>query len=160
MTFPQNGTFKGKDKMISPEELLINTKYSITLNPNDKRQYFGLTDRISKLRQFIEQQLLEVPNVKFYLHMEISRNGRLHFHGTIVFTTIESIKHFYIMKVNEWQDYYQIDMDTIKDEKIWNAYCVKSKSIIDELISTEVCLNKYRKVKMDKNGICHKSFFE
>lgn len=160
MTYPPNGRLKPKDQLITPEELLINTKYSITLNPNDKRQYFGLTDRISKLRQFIEQQLLEVPNVKFYLHMEISKNGRLHFHGTVVFTTIESIKHFYIMKVNEWQDYYSIDMDTINDEKIWDAYCTKSKSIINEIISTEECLNKYRQVKMDKNGIKHKSFFE
>lgn len=160
MTLPNNGKHNFKDKMMSPEILTINTIYSLTLNPNDKRQFFDNTDRVLKLKQFIEQQLLEIPNVKLILYMEISRNGRLHFHGTINFTTIESIRHFYICKVHEWQEYYQMDMDTIKDPQIWNEYCTKSKSIINERVSTEDCLNKYRKVKIDKNGIAHKSFFE
>lgn len=159
MTDQKKAPFIGKAKIISPEDIALKTKYSFTLNPNDKRQYFDCTDRIEKLTEFMEHELLEIPNVDIDMHMEISRNGRLHFHGTISFNTIDSIKHFYVVKMHPWQQFCNLVIETITDKDKWEEYCKKSKKIIDVNITTKKCFDKYRKVKVDKNGVAHKSFF-
>lgn len=152
-------TYNPKDKMLSPEAIEVGTIYSFTVNPNDKRQYWELMDRVEKLTHFMELQLIDIPNVHIMLHMEISRTGRLHFHGTIKFTTKECIKHFFLFKIYDWMKLHQLDMGVINDSKIWDDYCTKSKSILDVKITTKECMDKYRKVKVDKNGVAHKPFF-
>jgi len=159
MTDQKKAPFIGKAKIISPEELALKTKYTFTINPNDKRQYFECTDRIEKLTSFMEQELLEIPNVDVDVYMECSRNGRLHFHGTIEFKTKDSIKHFYVIKMHQWQQFSNIAIEPLKEPEKWLEYCTKSKSIIDVQISTKNVFDKYRKVKVDKNGVAHKSFF-
>lgn len=159
MTDHKKAPFMGKAKIISPEEIILKTKYSFTLNPNDKRQYFEVTNRIHKLTEFIEQELLEIPNVDVDVYMEVSRTGRLHFHGTIAFSTKESIVHFYVNKMNDWLSFCNMEIAPLKDPDIWLTYCTKSKSLIDVHITTKDCLDRYRKVKVDKNGVAHKSYF-
>lgn len=159
MTDYKKAPFLGKAKIISPEEIVCDTKYSFTINPNDKRQYFDCIDRVIKLREFLEQQILEIPNVHINVYMECSRNGRLHFHGTIMFTTFDSIKHYYINKMHDWSNWCNMEIAPLTDPDKWQEYCVKSKKIIHEHITTKDCLDRYRKVKIDKNGVAHKSFF-
>lgn len=164
MTDQKKTSFLGKAKIISPEEIILKTKYSFTINPNDKRQYFENTEgvafhRINKLKEFMEQELLEIPNVDIDIYMECSRNGRLHFHGTICFNTIDSIKTFYISKINQWLTFSNIEIAELKDPEIWLVYCTKSKHLIDVHITTKDCLDRFRKVKVDKNGVSHKSYF-
>lgn len=159
MTDYKKAPFIGKAKIISPEEIVHDTKYSFTINPNDKRQYFDCADRVNKLREFLEQQILEIPNVPIDVYMECSRNGRLHFHGTIMFTTHHSISHFYINKIHDWSNWSNMEIAPLTDPDKWQAYCVKSQKLIYEHITTKDCLDRYRKVKIDKNGVTHKSFF-
>jgi len=153
----KSNTFK--TPLISPEEIVLKQVYAITINPCDKRQYFDCTDRIIKLTEYMEQQLLEVPNIDFKLWMECSRNGRLHFHGTICFPTYDSIKHYYVIQLHKWLELMNIEIKIINDIEVWQTYCTKSKSLFDVFISTEKCFKKYRKVKVDKNGVAHKPYF-
>lgn len=157
MTDPKK-TF-AKAPILSPEKIVPLQMYSITLNPNDKRQFFNCSDRIEKLTKFMEDLLLEVPNIDFVLHMEVSRTGRLHFHGTIKFNTKESIKHFFVIQIHDWLEVLHIDIDNLLDPVIWTTYCTKSRHLIDVVVSTKDVLQKYRKVKVDKNGVMHKPFF-
>lgn len=148
-----------KKLIISPEMIKEGTQYALTISPSDKRQYFDCVDRIDKLTSHIEGLLLEVPNVDFDMWMEVSRTGRLHFHGVICFKTKESIKHFYVIKINEWLSLHNLEMTTITDPKGWDEYCQKSSHLISVHITTKQVFDKYRKVKVDKNGIAHKPFF-
>lgn len=148
-----------KDFALSPENIVVGVKYATTWNPCDKRQYFDDVKRIDKLKAYTETVLLEIPNVKIELDMEVSKKGRLHWHGTIMFTTVQSIKHFYVIQIHNLHELWNIDIDTISNEEGWHTYCTKQKFILDEHVSTNECLKKYRAVKVDKNGIMHKNYF-
>lgn len=150
-------TFKAP--LISPEEIQLKQVYAITINPSDKRQYFDCTDRVQKLTEYMEKLILTVPNIGFHLWMECSRNGRLHFHGTISFPSYDSIRRFYVIQLHSWLDLLNIEMKVIDNVEKWNAYCIKSKHLIDVYINTYDCVTKYRSIKVDKNGIAHKPYF-
>ena len=149
-----------KKNVISPEEYILDKDYSITINPCDRFQYFGDVDRINKLKKRYELLLLEYPNVEHELYMEISRTGRLHFHGSIKFTSHKALLHYFLIHINEIMEVSNIDIDELKDPIVWMEYCRKSKHLIDVVVITKDCLKKYRSVKVDKNGVAHKSYFD
>lgn len=148
-----------KTEIISPEEIILKEVYSITINPSDKRQYFDCIDRVELLVEYMEKEICKVPNVDLKLHMEISRTGRLHFHGTISFNSYETITRFYKCHIHQWLEWGHINIDTIKDKEVWKTYCEKSKNIINEVLETSKIIKRYHKVKIDKNGIAHKPYF-
>lgn len=141
-----------KASIMSPEEIKLNDYYTLTLNPNDRHQYFEDPKRIDKLTTFVECLILECPNMDINIHMEISRKGRLHFHGIIKFCKIEHVLYFYLNKINEWLSYFQIEMDTIADLDVWNKYCIKSNHLINVNINSKDVLEKSKLLKKKKNG--------
>lgn len=148
-----------KRAIISPEELELNTFYATTWNPSDKYQYFGNPKRIELLTEITERMIIEFPNTDLHFNMEVSRAGRLHFHGTIRWKSYTAITDFFINRVPELIDKWNIDMTPITDPSKWVDYCTKSRNIIFVKISTKDALNKYRKVKVDKNGVKHMPYF-
>ncbi len=57
-----------------------NTKYSITLNPIDKHQYFGSAKRYILFRAYIYEQLLSL-TCEYQLYIEISEPHGMHTQG-------------------------------------------------------------------------------
>lgn len=144
--------YANKAKIVSPEEIKLNEFYTLTLNPNDRHQYFDATNRIDKLTSYMQAKILDCPNMDVDVHMEISRKGRLHFHGTIMFCKTEHILYFYLHKINEWLESFQIEIDTISDRLKWDTYCTKSSNLIKVNINSKHVIDFSKLLKKKKNG--------
>lgn len=133
-----NSSFN-KNNILEPKLVEINKEYTFTLNPSDKYQYWDNTmdDRIKKSVDHCNKILRTYGSMKVKLHMDFSRTGRIHWHGTIRFPSTESIKIFYLKYFHELQEEHQIEMDTIEDIEKWNEYCTKLKHLVDEVCTTE-----------------------
>lgn len=128
-----------KLSIISPENIVKNEFYSFTINPSDDYQYWNTSsweERIKSLSAYMTHYMLKKINARVVLHMEFSRTGRLHFHGTICFIHTRQIQEFYLMTIHWLLDRAQIEMDTLKDQQVWNTYCRKSNHLISEVFET------------------------
>jgi len=113
-------------KCLKPEDMTPDTDYSITLNP--QLQYFDDADRINKIYVETFKMLCAWSAWSGTLQMEVSSNGRLHWHGVI---RIKDIKKFYVDIVPCLQARYSYEIDTIQDMETWMKYCTKQKHILD-----------------------------
>jgi len=132
-------------KLVAPEDIEVGKEYSITINPNDDHQHWNDIDRISKVQAYLHAHLKDYPNSWIVSQMEISRNGRLHIHGTIKFTSLDAIKKFYLFGIHVWLKTMNIEIDTIdteEDMEYWTDYIIKSKHLIDVKVSTELAIRK------------------
>lgn len=139
---------KFKQNIISPEMIKCNTLYSITINPDDDNQAWNFTgdERIDVVATNLELRIIQFPNAVIDCHMEISRNGRLHFHGTILFGANKDILDFYLNRIRTFQMHYNLEIDTIDDVRVWDEYCKKSKHLIDKNVTTKTALEKRKKI--------------
>lgn len=122
-----------------------NRKYSITLNPIDKYQYYGLPDRIQKFRNFMYDHLL-VLTCQYEFYIEISEprgmhiqgyNGpRLHLHGWLLFKTKSQLGSFLVNQYYMLLKISSVDIDTIDDEAKWLEYCQKQRLIKNNRLSS------------------------
>lgn len=129
---------------LSPSNFLEKGFYAITINPDDKHQYFGKKDRLKLFRDFLHAQLLQLSewHIDYSLCLELSepknnskfsKNGpRLHVHGIIRFKATLSIKNFLLMGIYNITRYSNYDLDTIEDMQIWYNYCHKQQHIMKE----------------------------
>lgn len=124
-----------KSNLLKLELLHPFVKYAITLNPNDARQFWDLynENRVQSMEGYVNTYLLKYYKdfCSLIIYMESSPNGRLHFHGTIMFYCYGDIKRFVLSEINKIQKQWHIDMDTIKDEKIWETYCSKQNRFFE-----------------------------
>lgn len=94
--------------------------------------------------------------------MEISKGGRLHFHGYIVFKDILS---FFLHNVERLQNNFTYEIDEINDLGKWHYYTIKQshmwpkkqlKIVIDEKVHDKLHMVSEKKVKKeivgDNNG--------
>lgn len=139
--------------IISPESIDLNFQYAITFNPSDDYQYWtnkDYNDRIRALNAYMTIYVLKVIPAECHLRMEFSRTGRLHYHGTIQFHSLEGIRVFYLEVLHKLQLKFQIEIDTIKDIHVWANYCTKMDKLICEELSTN-CTQLRRYNKLNKN---------
>nr|UOF78872.1 rep protein [Cressdnaviricota sp.]UOF83105.1 rep protein [Cressdnaviricota sp.] len=135
-----------KKPILSPESITVNTSYTFTLNPCDDLQYFDQIDRIKSLEGYAINYILPVVPAIVDIYMEVSRAGRLHFHGTINFPTIAHIKDFYVNVIHKLSKKFQIEIDTICDPDKWREYCTKSSHLINvHLVTNKNLLKKLNK---------------
>lgn len=135
-----------KESILSPDKVELNIKYTFTVNPNDDFQYWGDQDRIKKATKHMQFICNRYINYDIELYMDISRTGRLHWHGTISFKTNTQILDFYVEIIHELLTKHQIDMDTIKDPLIWTTYCLK----MFNLLRVSIDNTKNREKKLGK----------
>lgn len=150
-----------KQNHLEPKEILSQVEYSYTVNPSDDYQYWGLPmdDRIKKSKTHMNYVLRRWPNMRCTLHMDISRNGRIHWHGTIKFLHENHIKQYFFETIHELQKEHNIDMDGLKDPKVWEEYCKKLKWL-DITVRTETSSRGLAQV-MEKAAPClHKPIDE
>lgn len=108
-----------KNKFPKPEDLRMDFCYTFTYNP--EQQYIGDIDRIKKaVRAFKNKMNFACLAYKVYL--ELSSNGRIHFHGYI---KIKEIKEFYLFAVPAMCAHASTEMDTIEDDEVWYNYITK-----------------------------------
>jgi len=74
---------KKKNQIPDMDELITGQIYSLTINPTDRIQYFHETNRFIKCVKDIIEKVLLYQCLDYQLYIEISKKGRIHFHGCI-----------------------------------------------------------------------------
>lgn len=154
---------KNPQQVISPEEIELNRDYTITLAPNDVGQHWGTHNRIetckiqmSSLIQYFHK------DIDYLIYMEVSRTGRLHWHGTINFKSYESIVDFYVDRIHNLQNHMLIEIDSIKDTEKWQLYCTKSQKMKFPKLTPKIVkeLLKEATLEVGTKGFKNKRFSE
>lgn len=133
-----------KSPILSPDKIALKTMYAITINPDDSYQFFKDVgrERIKKATNHITYVLRQYPNVHMSLTIDVSRVGRIHWHGTVLFTHFENVKDFFLEYINDLVQHHQIEIDTIKDPKVWSDYCHKTLHLFNVNITTQEVMKK------------------
>lgn len=126
--------------------LTPNQIYAITLNPNDKRQFYvapekNMTSWRTRLATFknkwgtILNECLSLHEIDYFVYIECSeplkgklKPPRLHFHGYIRFNSYHAINEFLLCTLRFLQHESNVYIDTIADPIEWQAYCVKQQA--------------------------------
>lgn len=138
----QKTTPFNKTHILSPEQIDVDKEYTFTVSPNDDYQFWNdkQSERLKKATNHMTYIARQYMNLDLCLYVDVSRNGRIHWHGTIRFKTRLSIKEFYTEIIHELLTKHQIEMDTIKDLEIWLSYCTKVKHLWDEKVFTNTLI--------------------
>lgn len=144
-----------KNNIVSPELIEVGTQYSFNFSPSDDRQFWNNVDRIGSLKTYFTTFILKRSSMHIDAYMEISRNGRLHFHGTCKFLKQEHIIEFFVDHLHYIQNNGIIEIDTISDLDKWLVYCRKSQHLIKcNIRSNEHLINASRDLKVSHKKIC------
>ncbi len=124
-------------------------KYEVTINPNDKHQFFGSPRRLELFVMDVQKLLIKAfdnYNVKYRLYIELSEpkainkedtrkcsaGSRLHMHGYILFDS-NLVLGNYLLKsqyyLSRWAD---IQVNEYRED-YWSEYCVKQKPVMKAL---------------------------
>lgn len=143
------------------ELLLVPKKqYALNLNPVDKYQFAGKSDRWNRFVNFVYEQLLTW-EYDYYLFIEISEpttakqgdlGPRLHLHGTIEFENNKQVFDFLLNKMYQLTRWCRVHIDTIEDMETWMNYCTKQQGIVpkNSILSRKMLFKKRAKPKKSK----------
>lgn len=115
--------FKPKHSLPSMEDAEENLLYSFSYNPQ-----FQPSDYQGNVNNWWNTQVKLIGKLKgceVSMTMELSKLGRLHFHGTL---TIITLWKFYYNDVPMLMKEGTFEIDTIKSIDDWNAYVDKNKN--------------------------------
>lgn len=121
-----------KVDIVSPEKVQLNVLYTFNLSPSDDHQFYNKPDdgRVKSMIRWFTTYVVSLFTARVDVYMEISRSGRLHFHGTIEFRNLNEIREFYLHAIHDIVKHSHLEIDTIVDPFIWHNYCIKSQHII------------------------------
>jgi len=152
--------------LLSPEEVKINVKYTITLNPNDTYQFFA--DKQNRLKNHTEywQKYIQVLSAEIHCIQEVSKLGRLHWHGTILFKTQQNINNFYINNMHCLTEHCMCHITLITDKDWEEVYMKKAKHMdLPKIDTTDsnlklltMCVNYFNDIKKPLE-VAHLPFF-
>ncbi len=127
-----------------------NIKYEITINPNDKNQYFGNPRRLQLFIMHM-QKLLQLAfdnyGIRYKLHLELSEpkainkeshkmkstsGARLHFHGTLAFPSDAIVGEFLLKSQYLLSRHSDIQLNSYREE-YWPKYILKQRKVIEAL---------------------------
>lgn len=141
---PPNFQPNDRFKCISPEDMQIDGKYTFTINPEQQftSKNNDMRERVNKFTTYLSTNLNRIlyKTAIFVVHLEVSKNGRLHVHGML---KVKNILKFFIECIPQLQDIGSYEIDTIKELSIWSMYCVKQdplwKSVgINPILKTRI----------------------
>ena len=114
------------------EHMKINEQYAFSYNPESQPGSYS-SDRIPKwwTEQIKLFGCLKASTVE--IAVEISKLGRLHFHGTI---QISSLWKFYYYDVPKLMGNGSFEIDTISKHDEWMAYVNKNKEEMSEMMES------------------------
>lgn len=111
-------------KQFDPKKMFTSTRYTFTLNPSDSFQYFGKVARYAKAIRAIQASLESLTYCEYELYPEVSKKGRIHFHGYI--DIIEPAR-FQLYDVHILTKISIYEIDVLTDPDVWKAYIEKDK---------------------------------
>jgi len=123
-----------KNKSVAPEEIIIGAVYSLTINPSDHYQFWHNKTRLDVFKQWFRVFLLRLRPAEVKGYIELSQLGRLHFHGTIIFSSYATVNKFYIDNIRQLVEHTIYEMDTTTNDNEWLTYCTKGKNVLSEYI--------------------------
>ncbi len=139
--------YKPRNRVPDPHKL-SDGWYAFTINPCDSFQMFNLRrERFIKfIGMFIPWFNDECSHVLYYLYPELSKLGRLHFHGYLRVPR-KNTNWFYTYWVPRVTSMCSIDISELKENGIskeytnWEDYCTKQQDLFQCLkVHTNTCL--------------------
>ncbi len=133
-----------------PESFYVSKRrYEITINPNDKHQYFGNVRRLELFVMDIQKllvQALDNYDVRYKLYIELSEprsinkdstskstsGARLHMHGYIICDDTLIVGLFLLKSqyyLSRWSD---VQINSFREE-YWPKYCLKQRTVMKAL---------------------------
>ncbi len=129
-------------------------KYSVTINPENSKQYANSPERFQKVVNFLHEKLMALKefNIEYVMYLEISEGSsksadkfyigdvvtRIHGHGTIEFKYNKSIKWFLLHGLKILSKDSSVLISHLIDEDNWTEYCQKQQHIIhDQPLSSQ-----------------------
>lgn len=154
----KSGNYASKISIISPEEIDLKTTYTFSVNLCDDFQHWSDADRVEKFVKSSKLLLKHIAGItKFQLRLEISRTGRLHWHGTIRFINYNAVRTFFVDKIIILMRRATVEIDTCQDPTVWDEYCSKSKHLFNIRISESDC-GKLFECLSDPKGVKYLPF--
>lgn len=140
------GFEKPRNCNLKMEDIKEGIEYSLSLNPSEQHFKQSLNRTINVIADLLK---LFRPDKSCggHVYLECSPHGRLHFHGHIY---ILNIYEFYTYMIPKIEDKYTMEIDTIKDEKVWDDYIMKQQLIIPKMYRGGYCLD-YKQHIPDKD---------
>lgn len=116
--------------------------YTLTINPDDKHQYYNAPDRLQSFRNFMYEQLqsLSTYGIQYTMYIELSEpqdnvksehGPRLHLHGIMKFCSKKAVRHFLMKEFYKMTRYAKIRIDPVDNAVEWLKYCTKQQHIMD-----------------------------
>lgn len=135
-------------KIIPLEEMDEKKTYSLTISPSSRLNNHNTIEGdiiiFSKL-------FTGVKGVKIVLYPELSKgNLRLHWHGTVKFSSKRSIMMFYYKTLRDLQDHSTYELDTIKDSNEWYKYCTKQLGFFQSAYTDDYIIYKHPQKTVNK----------
>lgn len=143
--------------------------YEVTINPNDKYQYFGKGDsRLSVWVREVDERIQEDLRDQDYVlytdmsfpHINVNAKKdnlpRLHLHGTITFKTKTLMAKFWLTQMYNLSRWANVTVNVMReDAKEWDTYCKKSMPILSSVIDKKFLIfsRKRPRKKPLKRGI-------
>lgn len=152
---------KEKYECVSPEDVELGVDYALTISPKDDLQFFGQNsnNRVISFMEAMTPICYKNIYADYYkLVMEISKGGRLHFHGWIRWDDKDSLKTFFltIKKLQNVGTYAIKPMSAtdISDKyKTWSDYVFKQKWLWDNKYIINNEMQVFTKKEMKKSKI-------
>lgn len=114
-----------------PEYVILNQSYEITINLKD----YGEPPFSSQLVHYhaVFDKYIS-PSSQLEARPELSKKGRLHFHGIIKWKTFKQL-FLFLQALPTLLSIAQIEIDTGGDDWQWYVYCRKMRHIIKPMCS-------------------------
>lgn len=143
-----NGKKKYQVNILSPEDIHVDTNYALTLCPDDTLQFWNV-NTVQRLNMSLAyaRSLLNTLGKMIHigLYLEVSRTGRIHYHGVINFLSQDAIKEFYLIRLHKILEHFRVEIDTISDYDEWDAYCTKASHLWEISIDTNSAVEFIKK---------------
>lgn len=107
-------------KCLKVEQFSTSDQYAFTINPI--KQHFSSFDRHHKVCSDMKKFFSTHDSCSARMYLEISKLGRLHFHGYLI---IKDILSFFLYFIPALKDISTFEIDTIQDASVWSTYCNK-----------------------------------
>lgn len=118
-----------KYSCIKPENMSIGVRYSFSINPEKQPSDMKSINNIVEWYNYITKQLALLKYCSVVVALEISCNGRLHYHGYI---TIENIIDFFYEDIKRLQLIGAYEIDTVEDVVKWDKYINKLEKLMEQ----------------------------
>lgn len=116
-----------RHKILPPEEMLVNTLYTCTINPEVQPLTPQFTLDLVTWHNGMDNKFKQLKFCTLNLKVEISSGSRWHYHGTIKIT---DIMKFFIFDMPVLKNETALEIDKMEDKEIWAKYCCKQETIM------------------------------